>query len=61
MTRHMNKTDMTITEQLESMKEKICRGYCKYPDLALEVRVNPADANEWLNRQYCERCPLREV
>lgn len=61
MTRKKNKADMTIREQLEAVKEKVCDGYCRFPELALGTNEDPDEAWEWLERTYCQNCPLNEL
>jgi hypothetical protein len=52
---------MTITEQLEAVKEKVCDGYCRFPELALGTNEDPDKAWEWLEHTYCQNCPLNEL
>ena len=59
--RKNNKADMTISEQLESIKERICDGYCKYPELAKLTHDDSDEALEWMMRDCCEHCPLMEL
>lgn len=44
--RKTNKSEMTITEQFEVIKEKMCGGYCKYPQVSLENIKDPDEAQE---------------
>lgn len=61
--RRKNKTDMTITEQLESFKEYVC-DICKYRE-AMEngslLHPETTDAKKFLIEQYCENCRLMEI
>ena len=41
--RRNNIADMTITEQIEKVKEDICDEYCKYPE---QTRKEHKDAEE---------------
>lgn len=59
--RKTNKSDMTITEQFEVIKEKMCGGYCKYPQVSLENTKDPDEAQEWLEDNFCNTCPLNEL
>ncbi len=59
--RKTNKAEMTITEQIEVIKEKMCGGYCKYPDVAKEAIGDPDEAQEWLQDNFCNNCPLNEL
>lgn len=61
MTRKCNKNDMTITEQLEAVKTRMCDDYCRYQELSLETIKDPDEAFEWLQRNYCQNCPLSEL
>lgn len=72
--RRSNKADMTISEQLEDLKESICGEVCKYwqqaEDKALELKkldLNNKQDFEWHSRiqeqlhEHCEHCPLKEL
>jgi len=59
--RRKNRAEMTITEQFESIKERICDQYCKYPDMAKLAYEDPDEAMERLMHSYCEHCPLMEL
>lgn len=59
--RKTNKSEMTITEQFEAIKEKMCGGYCKYPDVAKEAIGDTDEAQEWLQDNFCNNCPLNEL
>jgi hypothetical protein len=59
--RRKNKVDMTITEQLEALREDICDNYCKFPG---EVRSKYTDidkATEQLVLEHCDGCPFMEL
>lgn len=63
--RRNNKIDMSITEQLEAMKDKICLGYCKYYEEADSMLDNgkfnnETDMENFLN-ETCKSCPLMEL
>lgn len=51
----------SITSQMEKIKEEVCDDYCKYQKESLEKIKDPDDAFEWLQREYCERCPLTRL
>lgn len=60
MTRKNNKQDMTIVEQLEQIKEKMCEEYCIYRSMAFSTNKDVDAAEEYL-AEYCEECPLNEL
>lgn len=60
MTRKNNKLDMTIIEQLEQIKEKMCDEYCIYRSMAFSTNKDVDAAEEYL-AGYCEECPLNEL
>ena len=59
MTRKNNKKDMTVTEQIEAIAEDFCKS-CLEAD-ALGTNEDPDKAWEWLERNYCQNCPLNEL
>ena len=59
--RRKNKADMTISEQFESIKERICDGYCKFPEMAKLAYGDTDEALERLMESYCNHCPLQEL
>ena len=66
MARKNNKNDMSITEQLEVVKDSICIGYCKYYEAAHDNAVtsvykNEKEASNWLWATHCKCCPVREI
>ena len=58
MSRHNNKMDMTIAEQVEAVKEQICRDYCKHTEAYLATYKDLDEANEKLLADMCNFCPL---
>ena len=56
---------MSITEQLEAMKDKICLEYCKYYEEADSMLDNGKFNSETEMENYlmatCEKCPLMEL
>lgn len=54
-------SNRTITQQFEDIKERLCDGYCKFPEEALSTHDDPDDAMEWLMHVHCEHCPLMEL
>ena len=61
MGRSNNKTDMTITEQLEAIKTRFCDNYCKMPEQYLSMIKDPDEAYELMQNTECLKCPLREL
>lgn len=61
--RRNNRADMTITEQFESIKQRICDKYCKYPQIVHEqwLKEEIEDRDEYLYKTHCESCPLNEL
>lgn len=55
---------MSISEQLEQVRETMCSDYCKYPmvyhDYYLTDRFETKEqAQEAMEHELCEHCPLR--
>ena len=59
--RKHNKSDMTVSEQLDYIKEQICDDYCKYPEDCRSFIKDPDEAWEYLMRTHCATCPLNEL
>ena len=64
--RKKNKVDMTIHEQLETIGEKICNDYCRYPLVyreryLMEEYDNEDAAMEAMQNEFCVKCPLMEL
>lgn len=60
MTRKNNKQDMTIMEQLEQIKAKMCDEYCIYRSMAFSTNKDVDAAEEYL-AGYCEECPMKNL
>lgn len=60
MARKNNKADMTATEIIQNVKEKMCDDYCIYRSMAFSQHKDVDEAEEYLSR-YCEECPLNEL
>ena len=58
MTRHNNRAEMSITEIIEDVKEKIFEDYCKYTEEYLSHFEDPDDAQERMLADKCQFCPL---
>lgn len=56
--RKHNKEDMTVCEQIEAIKEQICRDYCKNTEAYLSTYKDPDEAEEKLLADMCNFCPL---
>lgn len=52
---------MTVTQQLEKVKEDICDNYCKYPEKYLEKIKDPDKAMNEMWEHICENCPLNKL
>ena len=60
MARKNNKADMTIVEQLEQIKEKMCNEYCIYRSMAYSSNKDVDAAEEYL-AGYCKECPMKNL
>ena len=56
--RRNNKMDMTVTEQIKAIRQKMCESYCKYSVYDQEDKVRERDITEKIS---CENCPIREL
>ena len=64
--RKNNKMDMTVIEQIESIKQAMCNDYCKYPseyhEKVLRDEIQNDDvANDTMCEEICSKCPLTEL
>ena len=59
MTRHNNRAEMTVSEIVEDIKEKICDDYCKYTEEYLSKYKDPDDAQKRMLADKCNFCPLK--
>ena len=50
---------MTVPEQLEAIREKICDGYCKYPQMRPQGMTRE-EYDSYLE-EICGRCPLTDL
>lgn len=48
---------MTVTEEIEQIKEDMCRNYCKYPDTWDEN----VEGCELCESDVCRECPLNRL
>lgn len=55
--RRNNIADMTITEQIESIKEQMCNDYCKYPE-SWDAEEHGC---ELYDSDICINCPLNRL
>ena len=51
---------MTIVEQLEQIKAKMCDEYCIYRSMAFSANKDVDAAEEYL-AGYCEECPMKNL
>lgn len=58
--RKNNLEDMTVIEQIENIKEKICDDYCKYREDAFSKNKDTDKAEDYL-LDYCDNCPVRRL
>ena len=56
--RRKNIADMTITEQIESIKEQMCNDYCKYPDT---WDAEKEGCELWDSDLCAKECPLNRL
>ena len=55
--RRNNKGDMTVIEQIESVKEQICDTRCKYAAVKKEKDNRIKEELE----EACKKCPLNQL
>ena len=53
--------ELSVTDIIEDVKQKICDDYCKFPDECLAKYSDLDIADDELYRQYCENCPLNRL
>ena len=56
-----DKANMTVTELLTWIEERICEDYCKYQDVCMTECKDPDDAEQLLYEKYCAGCPLSRL
>ena len=61
MTRHNNIQDMTIGEQVEAIKEELCRDYCRHTQEYLSCYKDPDEAQEKLLADMCQYCVMNRL
>lgn len=61
MTRHNNVSDMTIQEQLETMKDTICEDICKYTEQYRACYKDPDEADEKRIADMCHFCVVTRL
>lgn len=59
--RRRNKADMTVTEQLDRIKDTVCTTRCKYMDMVLGTHQSPDLDMDYLQETYCATCPMNEL
>lgn len=62
--RRNNKMNMSITEQLEAVKEYCCFELCKYHEAyelgSLTYPDRVTTAKNYLEENYCEKCKIQK-
>ena len=58
MTRHNNKSDMTVREIIEDVKDNICENYCKYTEQYRGCFKDPMEADENKIADMCHFCVM---
>ena len=56
--RKNNKLDMTVTEQLNAIGDRMCEEYCKYYE---KMKDMDEEESEKYADVYCLNCPLGEL
>lgn len=56
--RQNNKMDMSITEQIVKVSDRVCHEICKYYDTGKNLKGKEA---EELIREHCMKCPIMEL
>lgn len=56
--RKKNKVDMTVTEQLNAISDRMCEEYCKYYE---KMKDMDEEESEKYADVYCLNCPLGEL
>lgn len=55
--RRNNKMDMTVSEQLQFIKDQMCLCYCRYSEKLIEGKMK----RDVLEGEYCKYCALKEI
>lgn len=58
--RRNNTQDMTIVEQLVTVKEDVCRYACKFKEVVELAYPDPITQKAML-QGYCHECPLNKI
>ena len=61
MTRHNNKMDMTVGEQIEAVKEDICDNKCRITQEYLSQYKDPDEAYEKMLADACHFCSMSRL
>lgn len=64
--RRKNKADMSIVEQIEAVKDQVCKEYCNRIDLVQKMLDNGElksmkAADKWLEENECRKCPMMKI
>ena len=56
------KTKQNMEIDLEQIADEVCDNVCRWRERALQENKNPDDAQEWLERNYCNSgCPISRL
>lgn len=56
--RRKNKMDMTISEQIQNVSDRVCHEICKYYNKGKNLEGEEADE---FFRDHCLKCPIIEL
>ncbi len=56
--RQNNKMDMSITEQIVKVSDRVCHEICKYYDTGKDL--TDEELSEFM-REHCVKCPIMEL
>lgn len=51
----------SATKLIEEAADEICKNYCKYREQYAEKYQDPIDAEEMLESEQCDLCPLSKL
>ena len=50
-----------MQEEIEKIKEEVCDGYCKWPDIYLARYEDPDIAHDVMLETECPDCPMCRI
>ena len=50
-----------MQEEIEKIKEEVCDGYCKWPDIYLARYEDPDRAHDVMLETECPDCPMCRI